>query len=153
MTIACTQTAVCIALMLSGALEQLQPPPIENMPLYATAYNWELGGHNCDHDCGVTAIGVETRPELLGHVAACPIEWLGRVNTTVITLADGSEWWCIDTFGAADNRRPLLFDHPYYGLTWLIRVDFAVADPWGFWLNQELLYGWSVEWRPVDDLQ
>lgn len=152
MTVVC-ETAVCIALLISGVMEQVQPPPVEEMPLYATAYNWELGGINCDHDCGVTAIGVETRPELLGRVAACPSEWIGTVYTTVITLADGSEWWCIDTFGEEKNRKPLLFNHPYYGAHWVLRVDFAVSDPLAFWHNQELLYGWSLEWRPVSELE
>ena len=154
MIVPACQTAVCLLMAIAGTVQGgTAVPPVGDMPIYATAYNWEWGGLNCDENCQVTAIGVETSPELLGHTAACPADWLGRITTTVVTLPDGSEWWCIDTFGDEANRRPLLFDHPYYGLQWVIRMDFAVSDPLAFGHNQELLYGWSTEWREVRELK
>lgn len=137
--------------------------------IYATAYSWELGGHNCDHTCGKVAMGLNTRHELLGKVAACPEAWLGAYidedvtplaerwdYTTVLTLADGSQWWCVDTFGDAHNRKPicLTIDAYHEGdqCTPVYRVDFAVASPLDFSWNNWLLWGWSTEWRPTRDL-
>ena len=131
----------------------MTPPPMEQMPIYATAYNWNLGGINCDHDCGEVAIGLPTSDELLDKTAACPLEWLGRITTTVVTLPDGSEWYCIDTFGSVENQRPVFISHPYHGDLWVIRMDFAVSDPASFEYNQQLIYGWSVEWRPVREIR
>jgi hypothetical protein len=142
-----------IALVIATALGQIpERPPIEQMPIYATAYNWNLGGINCNEDCGEVAIGLATSDDLLNHTAACPLEWLGRINTTAVTLPDGSEWYCIDTFGSAENQQPVFISHPYHGDLWVIRIDFAVSDPASFEYNQQLIYGWSTEWQSVSDL-
>ena len=148
------QTINCFLLIWAGFTAELNniPPmlPIEQIPIYATAYNWNLGGINCNEDCGEVAIGLRTSDDLLDKTAACPLAWLGRINTTVVTLPDGNEWYCIDTFGDAHNQQPVFISHPYHGDLWVIRMDFAVTDPLAFEYNQQLIYGWSSEWRPVN---
>lgn len=144
----------CLMLLVAEGLEcnQIRPPRIDDMPIYATAYNWQLGGHNCNSDCGFVAISIPTEDWMLDRVAACPSAWLGTVHTTVVTLADGSRWWCVDAFGAPVNREPVWLEHHYWGDLWVARIDFAVSDPWVFPYNQQLLYGWSREWRFVSEL-
>lgn len=146
--------AVLVWLGFTASVQNLPPmPPVEQMPLYATAYNWNLAGINCNENCNDVAIGLQTSDDLLDKTAACPLAWLGRITTTVVTLPDGSQWYCIDTFGSEINQKPVLIDHPVYGWQWVIRLDFAVTDPSSFYLNQELIYGWSAEWQPVSNLE
>lgn len=112
--------------------------------LYITVYDWALGGHNCNEDCGQTSL-TTTGPELYGWTAACPVEWLGYINTTVVTIW-GQEFWCIDTFGTVENQQLTKVDgRPVY------RIDLAYSPasshPW----NNEWVPDteWSRRWEPM----
>ena len=114
----------------------------EHPPLWATTYNWENGGINCGGSCGSSSIIRELKSEYLGHVAACPVDWLGHVNTTVVTLWDGSEWWCLDAM--AKEYQDWVW-HPTN--QWTKMVDFSYAGEFPY--NQWLIDGYSLDWRPV----
>jgi hypothetical protein len=139
-------TNLCAFLL--GSFAYLCTPIPEKPPLYITSYDWRLGGHNCDSDCGFTALSVPTADWLLDRAAACPSAWLGYVTTTVLTLPDGTEHWCIDTFGQPEHRQ--LWWHPEAG--WVYRIDLASADvmnnPW----NQALVYDYWTSWEPTQEL-
>lgn len=107
----------------------IPPEEGEHIPLLITAYNWEWEGIHCDSDCGHTAMGVETSPELLGRVAACPSEepnWLGLY----IHIEGIGTFWCIDAFGREQDRSLVWVT----GLGWRYRIDLALHDPiaWGY---------------------
>lgn len=127
-----------------------RPPwwPHSQPAIYPTAYSWKLGGINCDSDCSHTSL-TTTGDELFGWTAACPVEWLGHVNTTVLSVSwDGGqtwdEWWCIDTFGDEENQHMTYIDHvPVY------RIDFAVNPPDSFPYHGVLNWNWRREWRPM----
>lgn len=145
-----------------------QPEEERRMRLYLTSYNWELGGQNCDQDCGHTAIGLRTGPHLLGKVAACPESWLG-LPVWNRELTQIEEWWtskiifpawtglepryCIDNFGDPQNRRPVWLKHPYWHSDsvgeWVLRIDMAEVDPMAFQWNQDLISGWRRTWSPL----
>ncbi|MCI0731799.1 MAG: hypothetical protein L0332_34465 [Chloroflexi bacterium] len=143
------------------------PPPPEERPaagdmrIWITAYNWELAGGSCDADCSHVATGLETGPDLLGHVAACPAAWLGTPRrdivtgdilewyTSVVTFPDGSRWWCVDNFGRPEDR--VAVQHSETG-EWVLRMDLAVNNPLSHPLNMWLIGDWRREWRPVAEL-
>lgn len=114
--------------------------------LYLTAYSWELGGINCDHDCSMTAL-VPTGPELFSHTSACPSQWLGRQSTTVVSFWD-FELFCVDAFGHPDNREAVWVKGRY-----VYRIDVAFHPPEDFPYNNEFVPAgqWSREWRPMDE--
>ncbi len=118
-------TMMCLAVMFvfSGTCWE---QPYNTMPIVATAYNWEMGGVNCDLDCGVTAIGVETSPHLVGVLAACPERWVTLYHTTILHLPVGT-FWCVDNFGSVANRRPV-----YHRGEWVLRVDVSHHNPTNF---------------------
>ena len=113
----------------------------------ATTYNWELGGISCNEDCGGSAILNELKSDYLGHVAACPLDWVGHVNTTVITLWDGTEWWCLDTMAEEYQE---WFWHSDTN-QWVRVVDFSYRQVNEFPYNQWLIDGYTLEWRPVSE--
>lgn len=123
-------------------------PPKSSNTILATVYIPELGGINCLDPCGKTGTGATTIP---GMMAACPSGWVGTVQTIVITLHDGSEWWCTDNFGKPeDYDTPVLKEHPgAAGAQWVWQVDFMVDSSSNFEYNYYLLKGWTTEWRVV----
>lgn len=129
-----------------------RPPwwPHSQPAIYPTAYSWKLGGVNCDSDCGNTSL-TTTGDELHGWTAACPVDWLGYVNTSVVSVSwdGGATWvdyWCIDTFGSAENQHLTRVDHvPVY------RMDFAHWPPVEFPYHGEFNWNWRREWRPMSE--
>lgn len=126
--------------------------PAEPMPkrwdapgLFITVYDWGLGGHNCYLSCSETALMVPTGDDILGWSAACPSAWLGRVNTTVVTIW-GVEVWCIDAFGREQDRVLTTIDGNS-----VYRIDIAFRPAAEHSWNMEYVpYGdWSREWRPM----
>ncbi len=107
--------------------------------LYLTSYSWELGGINCDNDCGTTAL-VVTGPELFGWTAACPTSWLGHISTTTVTIW-GQEYVCIDSFGHPYNQMVARVKGEY-----VYRIDIAFDPPIDFpWNNEFVPRGdWST---------
>jgi hypothetical protein len=94
------QTAVCLALLLSGALDSIQPPPIEEMPLFLSWYDPALclnGGNpiNCDADPSVMAGGTAVTDDMYGYAAACIPEWFDRT----LTIPGIGTRHCLDTGG------------------------------------------------------
>jgi hypothetical protein len=128
---------LCMAVMivLSGACWEQD---YNGLPVLATAYNWESGGINCDHDCGTMATGRKTGPELVGVVAACPAKWVRLDRTAVITLG-GVDYFCWDTFGSEANRKPV-----YHRGEWMIRIDVTKKDPASFGIR--VFNNWSMRW-------
>jgi len=124
----------------SGVLREYPEDPA----IWATTYNWEGGGISCDEDCGSSSIILNLKNEYLGHVAACPVGWLGHVTTTVITLWDGSEWWCLDAMAEAYQTWVW---HPTN--QWTRMVDFSSPIPSEFPYNQWLIDGYTLRWKPV----
>lgn len=122
------------------------PPPTPPPGLFLTVYDWSLGGINCNEDCGYTSL-TTTGPELYGWTAACPVAWLGYITTTVVTVW-GQEYFCIDTFGDAENQRLTTVDGRR-----VYRIDIADSPPAAHPWNQEYVpWGdWSKEWRPMSE--
>lgn len=137
---------MCLLAFIHVAGPRLCNPPPEHPPLYVTAYDWREGVVNCDDDCSEVAIGLETQDWMIGRVAACPQEWLGRIRTTVLRFWDRIVW-CVDSFGAPHNR--ILYWHADYG--WVYRVDLALADPLLF--GWQLIRNYSRSWREVGGLR
>lgn len=153
------------ALVLGGAIEARSVPapaplPPQKPPVYATSYNWQLGGINCDEDCSRVASGLFTAPELLGQVAACPTAWVGRPEyndayqvtawrTTLVSFpgTDIEPRYCVDVFGHPRDRDLVyLPPSPYReGGMDVFRIDFAEEDPGAFGHNQKLLRHWITE--------
>lgn len=109
--------------------------PEEQPGLFITVYDWAAGGQNCDYingapECGHTSL-TTTGPELYGWTAGCPVDWLGHVATTVVTIW-GHDFWCIDTFGRPEDRVLTRVDGR---LVYRIDIAFrpAAEHPW----NQE----------------
>jgi len=115
--------------------------------ILATTYNWELDGISCDDDCSNSAILNELKSEYLGHVAACPLDWVGHVNTTVITLWDDTKWWCLDTMAEEYQE---WFWHARTN-QWVRVVDFSYRQVSQFPYNQWLIDGYTLQWRPVSE--
>ena len=141
------QTAVCLLLMVSGALDSVQPPPIEQMPLSITSY-WlfdDVGtpvafGGQADSDPTVYANMVQTDPAHAGEVGACIQSWVTRPYTTAVSFTwQGQELQvaCYDNFGLESYRRP--FYHEVYGV-WVVPVD--VLSPYPM---HGLVWDWSTE--------
>jgi hypothetical protein len=119
----------------------------EDPYIMATTYSWQSGGINCNEDCGSSAILPELKSDYLGHVAACPLDWVGYVNTTVIALWDGSEWWCLDTMA---KKYQEWYWHSYTN-QWVRVVDFSYRQPNEFLYNQWLIDDYTLQWRPVSE--
>lgn len=143
--------ALAVSALTGAAMTEPEPGgrrPWEPPGLYVTVYDWGLGGINCDHDCSTTAL-TTTGDELLGHVAACPSAWLGRITTTVVTVW-GQQYWCADAFGRPEHRVLTEVDgRPVYRIDIAFRP--AAAHPW----NQERVPAgdWSREWRPMAEFE
>jgi hypothetical protein len=141
----------CVGLLLIAASSVIAmpadpppPPPARPPGLFITVYDWSLGGINCNEDCGQTSL-TTTGPELFGWTAACPVAWLGHINTTVVTIW-GQEYWCIDAFGDEVNQRLTTVNGRR-----VYRIDIADSPPAAHPWNQEWVpWGdWSKEWRPM----
>lgn len=126
------------------------PPytPEPNPSLYITVYDWGLGGINCDGDCSRTAL-VPTGDDILGHVAACPVSWLGYINTTVVTIW-GQDFWCVDTFGSPRNREMTFVKGEV-----VFRIDLAYRPASEHKWNNEFVPppDWSVRWEPMAEFE
>lgn len=158
----------CAVLVLAGhSLLGTSCPKINPLSLdaaYVTSYNWQLGGINTDSDPGHVASGLPVSEWLLDHAVACPAEWVGNANlrgayTAVIIFPEWSglgERWCVDTLGSEANQHPRLMNVPYYhgefGRQWLIRFDVAARVPALMPLNQQIITGYGVEFRPLIQL-
>lgn len=121
-----------------------QNQPYDNLPIMATAYNWNHLGLNCNEDCTTLATGINTSDELLGKVAACPFVWVRLDRPAVITI-DGRDYWCLDNFGHERNRKPVYMDGQWY-----IRVDLALHDPIEFGVR--VYEDWGIRWEWVGNL-
>ncbi len=154
MTLVCAQTAACFALLLSGALERLQPPPLEEMPLSITSYwlfdatgapvAWE-GQANGDpwHYANLEP----TSPSHARQVAACIQPWTRFGWTTAVSFWWQGEWLtvaCYDNFGAVSYRQP--FYHDGYG-RWVIPVDVLSPVPY-----HGLVREWETDMVQVGNL-
>lgn len=150
----------CLALMWAGFTAQLQPPPLQEMPLGLTNYwffdkngrpvAWN-GQANGQPDYYANMYPTDAAHNW--HVAGCIQDWTkiyhgqGSVTTAV------SFWWhgeqrelaCYDNFGDADYRRP--FYHPGYG-TWIIPVDVLTDEP-----VYGLVWGWGTAVVQIGDFQ
>lgn len=158
----------CTVLLLAGSSMMgtncPKPDPLSINHAYVTAYNWQLGGINTNDDPAHVASGLPTSDWLLTVGVACPAEWVGNANlvgayTAVITFPEWSglgERWCIDTLGREADRHPRLMNVPYYhgddGQQWLIRFDVAYPQPDQMPLNQHIITGYRVQFRPYSEL-
>lgn len=136
MILLCGQTAVCLALAIAGALEAMQPPPVDQMPLSVTSY-WLFDDSGtavawngqANGDPNHYANGEATSPAHAGRVAACIQDWTRLGWTTAVSF-----WWdgqlvevaCYDNFGLASYRQP--FYHSGYG-RWVVPVDVLSPVP------------------------
>ena len=140
-----------VYLLLILAMFPAEPMPKRWEPpqLYITVYDWGLGGHNCYLTCTETALMVPTGDDILGWTAACPSEWLGRVNTTVVTIW-GREYWCIDSFGREQDRVLTTIDGKK-----VYRIDIAYRPAREHGWNMEYVPydDWSREWRSMTEFQ
>lgn len=115
--------------------------PAERPGLYITVYDWAKGGQNCDWvngapECGHTSL-TTTGPELYGWTGGCPVEWLGHIATTVVTIW-GVEIWCIDTFGRPEDR---VLTRIHGRLVYRIDLAFRPAAE----------HHWNQEYVPAED--
>lgn len=136
-----------IALLMPLCLPLPPPPDSDIRPqLYITVYDWGLGGANCNDDCGHTSL-TTTGDELLGRTAACPVEWLGHITTTVVTIW-GQDFWCIDTFGSPENQRLTVVKGRL-----VYRIDLAFRPAIEHEWNNEFVPGddWSTRWEPMSE--
>jgi hypothetical protein len=140
--------ATALTVLSTLAFARPDPPePVERPArpqLYITSYSWELGGANCDNDCGHTAL-THTGPELFGHTAGCPVRWLGHRTTTVVHVL-GYEFWCVDTFGREIDRGLLEID----GIR-VFRLDVAWKVPREWPYNNMMVAEYGREWRPMSE--
>ena len=141
------QSAACLAVAIAGVLNQLQPPPIESMPLSVTSYYiFDDEGHvvawegQADSDPSVYANMQPTSPADAGKVAACIGDWVTLPWTTAVSFTWKGEPMtvaCYDAFGLESYRRP--FYHDGYG-AWCIPIDILSPTPY-----QGLVWDWSTE--------
>jgi hypothetical protein len=131
------QTAVCIIIAISGAIEAATAvPPIESMPLSVTSYwlfdaDGEAVAWNgqANGDPWHYANGEATSPDHAGKVAACIQDWTLLYWTTAVSFWWGGEFItvaCYDNFGAVDYRQP--FYHDGYG-EWVVPIDILSPVP------------------------
>ena len=108
---------------LDGAIICLVEP--EEIPLYASWYDWKLGGINCGGSCDWKA----SRPvddSHYGHTAACPHDWLFMTFETP-TLADHPSWYCDDRGPAIKlGYRPVWDAQNGTHHIWAWTIDFAL---------------------------
>lgn len=135
----------CAALFVAGTLGQLQPPPIEAMPLSLTSY-WlfdDTGqpvawSGQADGDPGHYANMVHTDPAHAGKIGACIGEWVTMPYTTAVSFTWQGQRYdvaCFDAFGLESYRQP--FYHEGYGV-WVVPVDVLSPVP---------LHGLVWEWE------
>lgn len=145
----------CIPLIVSVALESMQQPPLDQMPLSITSY-WlfdENGrptawGGQANGDPYHYANGEETSADHAGRVGACIQDWTLYNWTKAIRFTwQGRPMLlhCYDNFGAVSYRRP--FYHDGYE-TWVIPVDILSPEPY-----HGLVYDWALEVVPVGSLE
>lgn len=142
------QTAVCIALVLSGALEQLQQPPIEEMPLFLSWYDPALcqpenGGimTNCDSNPAGLAGGTAVTDDIYGKVAACLPGWFDRW----ITIDGIGRFHCLDTGGAVQVVYRETYTPQGFMWGWCVILDvlWHYEEPPGW--QYSLVYDWRLE--------
>ena len=149
------QTVVCLALAITGALEQIQPPPIEEMPLSLTNY-WFFDSDGNPVPYGGQANGdpyhyANTEPTSADHagkVAACIQEWTTFGWTTAVTFMWYGEQMtvaCYDNFGAESYRQP--FYHEGYS-EWVVPIDLLSPVPY-----HGLVREWATDMVRVGNLQ
>ncbi len=130
------QTAVCVLALVSGALDNVQPPLVEAMLLSITSY-WLFDDAGqpvawdgqADGDPHHYANMVKTDPAHAGTVAACIGEWVTLGWTTAVSFTWHGEpvtVACYDAFGLESYRRP--FYHEGYG-EWVVGLDVLSPAP------------------------
>lgn len=149
------QAARCALLLWGGITAQLQPPPIEQMPLSVTSFwmfddngNPVAWGGQANGDPGHYANGEATSPAHAGKVAACIQDWTLLNWTTAVSFWWGGEQMtvaCYDNFGAPSYRRP--FYHAGYG-TWVVPIDLLSPLPY-----HGLVWDWSRDVVQVGTVQ
>ena len=153
MTIICE--AACLIIALAGAMQQLQPPPVDEMPLSVTSYwlfddsgNPVAWGGQADGDPHHYANMYPTSPDHAGKVGACISAWVKRGWTKAISfLWQGKRIiiHCYDAFGLESYRQP--FYHDGYG-RWVVPVDILSPVPY-----HGLVLEWEASVVEVGDLE
>jgi len=141
------QTAVCMAMMIAGALDQLQQPPIEEMPLFLSWYDPALcdDNHgimiNCDSDPSTLAGGTAVTDEIYGVAAACIPEWFDMW----LDIPGVGRRHCLDTGGAIQ----IVFRETYTGdgfvWGWCVVVDLLEHHEEPPAWQYSLVEGWTIE--------
>jgi hypothetical protein len=151
------EIAVCAIAVMAGALDAMQPPPIEKMPLSLTSYYFldEDGepvawNYQANGDPGRYANMYPTSANHEWKVAACIQDWTklwqGEFSwTTSVSFMWDSverEVSCFDNFGAVGYRQP--FFHEGYG-EWVIPLDIMTDEP-----VHGLVWGWSSDMARIE---
>lgn len=130
-------TAICsfMALALLEGIGCPPPrPPLMDMPIVVTYYYPELGGINCNDDCGVLADNLPWDDGDYGRVAACPHELFYET----IVIPGIGPLLCRDTGPAV---KAVL--HDAYK-EWVFFVD-ILEKPGVSKYNQHIFYEWSIK--------
>lgn len=146
----CAQTMTCLALLLAGTLDGVQPPPLEQMALSLTNYDLFQGGEmavawngQANGDPAHYGSNYPTSPAHVWRVAACigahpdgGVDWTKTYQgpdtvsfTTAVSFWWGGQWVtlvCVDTFGRESYRRPFFHEGC---ACWVVPVDVLTDEP------------------------
>jgi hypothetical protein len=103
-------------------------PDYSEYHIYLTAYDPELGGHNCMEPCGFTALGFPVE-EWYDFGAGCPVPLLSYGVNVIIK---GRTFTCIDTGGAVlvDDKHKFIRVDLLRRLTYNGEYSINRDDPW-----------------------